>query len=56
MLKSLRNRILAFFILVALVIAGTVFPLNYFHKANERSIRNSVEEFNGIYVKFIKDL
>lgn len=56
MLKSLRNRILAFFLLVALVIAGTVFPLNYIFNQKELSIRKSVGELNEIYIKFIKDL
>lgn len=56
MLKSLRNRILVFFILVALVIAGIVFPLNYLHKQQQIHIQNSVASFNDIYLKFVQDL
>lgn len=56
MLKSLKNRILAFFLLVALAIAGTVFPLNYFHNQKELAIRETVNELNDIYIYFVKDM
>lgn len=56
MLKSLKNRILFYFLLVALIIACIVFPLNYFQKKKELSIRNTVFELSELHSKFLKDL
>jgi PAS domain S-box-containing protein len=56
MLNSLKNRFLAWFILVAIAIACIVFPLNYFHKKEELAIRKTVYELNSLHIAFIKDL
>ena len=55
MFKSLRNRILAFFLLVALLIVCLVFPINYVHNRKENSLRKSVTGLSDIYVAFMKD-
>jgi PAS domain S-box-containing protein len=56
MLKSLKNRILLYFLLIALIIACIVFPLNYFQKKKELNIRNTVFELSELHSKFSKDL
>ncbi len=56
MLKSLKNRLLAWFLLIAFAIASIVFPLNYFHKKEEIAIRNVVDELNKLHIYYIKDL
>ena len=42
--------------LVALAIAGIVFPLNYYQNRKELAIRESVSKLNEIYINFVKDL
>ncbi|MBN2524094.1 MAG: response regulator [Bacteroidales bacterium] len=56
MLKSLKNRLLAWFLLIAFAIASIVFPLNYLHKQKEIAIRNVVDELNELHISYIKDL
>jgi PAS domain S-box-containing protein len=56
MLKSLKNRILIYFILVALIIVCIVFPLNFLHKKSEAVIRKDVSTRDALYLGFIKDL
>ena len=56
MLKSLKNRLLAWFLLIAFAIASIVFPLNYFHKKEEIAIRNVVDQLNTLHIYYIKDL
>lgn len=56
MLNSLKNRLLAWFLLIALVVACIVFPLNYFHKKRERKIQNTVYNLYNLQIKFIDDL
>jgi PAS domain S-box-containing protein len=56
MLNSLKNRLLAWFLSIALVIACIVFPLNYFHKKKERKIQNAVYTLYNLQYKFIEDL
>ncbi|MBN1598387.1 MAG: response regulator [Bacteroidales bacterium] len=56
MLRSLKNRLLAWFLLIAFAVAFTVFPLNYLHKKEDLAIRNSVYQLNDIQIRFIKDI
>ena len=56
MIKSLKNRVLAFFLLVAMAIACAVFPLNYFHREKETANRIRVEQLNEAYINYIRDL
>ncbi len=56
MLKSLKNRLLAWFLLIAFAIASIVFPLNYFHKKEEIAIRHVVDELNELHINYIRDL
>lgn len=56
MLKSLKNRILVYFFLIAVIIACIVFPLNYIHKKSESAIRQDVGSLDKLYLYFIKDL
>ena len=56
MLKSLKNRILFYFLLVALIIACIVFPLNYFQKKKELNIRNTVIELSVLHSVLSKDM
>ena len=50
MLKSLKNRLLAWFLLIAFAIASIVLPLNYFHKKEEIAIRNVVDQLNTLHI------
>ncbi|MBN1949686.1 MAG: response regulator [Bacteroidales bacterium] len=52
----MRNRVLVFFILVAFVIAGLVFPINYFHAKKRHQIEQRVEDINEVYFCFVRDL
>jgi len=56
MLKSLRNRLLVYFILLAIAIVCLVFPLGYFHKKALTDIREKVKQYELIYLEFIRDM
>jgi len=56
MFKSLRNRVLSWFMLFAMTIISIVFTLNYLYKKNESSVRNTVNELNTLHIWFLKDL
>ncbi len=56
MLNSLRNRLIAWFLMFAVAMACIVFPLNYYHKKKERSIRETVNKLNNLRFEFINDL
>ncbi len=56
MIKSLKNRVLAFFLIVAMTIACAVFPLNYLHREKEAINRLKVEQLNEVYINFVRDL
>jgi PAS domain S-box-containing protein len=55
MFKLLRNRILAFFLLVPFLIVCLVFPINYVHNVKEIRLHKSVSELSDIYIAFMKD-
>jgi len=56
MIKSLKNRVLAFFLIVSLTIVCTVFPLNYAYRKQDSANGQIVIQLNEVYIKFIKDL
>ncbi len=56
MIKSLKNRVLAFFLIIATIIACIVFPLNYLYRKQEYANQIKVIQLNGVYINFIKDL
>jgi PAS domain S-box-containing protein len=56
MLKSLKNRILGYFILVALTMACLAFPLNYLHKKSMRTVRETVSSLEDLYHGLIRDM
>ncbi len=56
MIKSLKNRVLAFLLIVAMTIICTVFPLNYLHRKQDAINRLKVVQLNSVYINFIKDL
>ncbi len=55
MLKSLKNRILAFFILLAITIGFTVFPLNYTYHLKLRSVQKRVTNLYELKTSFLQD-
>ena len=56
MFNSLKNRLLAWLLLIGLIIACIVFPLNYYHKKKELAIRDTVYKLNELRFEFINDL
>lgn len=56
MFKSLKNRLLAWFLLLAFAVAFTVFPLNYFREKRQRKILNTVYELNDVQIQLLKEI
>ncbi len=56
MIKSLRYRLLAWFLIVTLVITGTVIPLVLLREKNEVTLQQTVNIVNGLHIYFLKDL
>jgi PAS domain S-box-containing protein len=56
MFKSLRNRLILWFLLMAFTIGCVIFPLNYYHKKNEAKLHNSVYSLNDLHILLLKDL
>ena len=56
MIKSLKDRVLAFFLIVALTVACTVFPLNYFHRKKDAANRLRIEQLHEVNLSFVKDV
>lgn len=55
MLNSLRYRLLAWFIIFVLLIAGLMVPANLVYHAREKGISRVSQEINSLYIDFLKD-
>lgn len=56
MFSSLRNRLLALFLLLAFAVAFAVFPLNYFREKKQQKILSTVYQLNDIHIALLKDI
>src|SRR3990172_3843264 len=55
MLKSLRYRLLAWFLAFVLLMVALLVPANLFYHARERGIEQVTRQINSLYISFLKD-
>jgi PAS domain S-box-containing protein len=55
MLNSLRYRLLAWFVIFVLLIAGLMIPANLVYHAREKGIARVSQNINSLYIDFLKD-
>ena len=55
MLNSLRYRLLAWFVVFVLLIAGLMVPANLIYHAREKGIARVSQDINSLHVDFLKD-
>jgi PAS domain S-box-containing protein len=55
MLKTLRYRLLAWFLVFVLLIIALILPANLFYRSREKKIDHVAQQINNLYITFLKD-
>jgi PAS domain S-box-containing protein len=55
MLKTLRYRLLAWFLAFVLLTVALILPANLFYHAREKKIDQVAQQINNLYIEFLKD-